>query len=83
MVIIQATNDRTLRIYLTLKGKNVSLPEILKSVITSLWLESSCNAGDPGSIPVLGRSPGERNGYPPHYSCLGNPWRDEPDIIQP
>ena len=26
--------------------------------------ESACNAGDLGSIPALGRSPGERNGYP-------------------
>ena len=26
--------------------------------------ESSCNAGDPGLIPGLGRSPGEVNGYP-------------------
>ena len=32
----------------------------------SLWLthqESACNAGDPGSIPVSGRYPGEGNGY--------------------
>ena len=27
----------------------------------------------PGSIPGSGRSPGEGNGYPPQYSCLGNP----------
>ena len=33
---------------------------------------SVCNAGDPGSIPGLGRSPGEGNGYPPQYSCLEN-----------
>ena len=26
--------------------------------------ESACNVGDLGSIPVLGRSPGEGNGYP-------------------
>ena len=30
--------------------------------------ESACNAGDPGSIPGLGRSPGERIGYPLQYS---------------
>ena len=30
------------------------------------------NAGDPGSIPGLGRSPGEGNGNPLQYSCLGN-----------
>ena len=35
--------------------------------------ESACNAGDPGSIPGLGRSPGEGNGNPLQYSCLGNP----------
>ena len=34
--------------------------------------ESVCNAGDPGSIPGLGRSPGEGNGYPLQYSCLSN-----------
>ena len=35
--------------------------------------EASCNAGDLGSITGLGRSPGERNGNPLQYSCLGNP----------
>ena len=34
--------------------------------------ESARNAGDPGSIPGLGRSPGEGNGYPLQYSCLEN-----------
>ena len=32
--------------------------------------ESACNAGDPGSIPGSGRSPGEGNGNPLQYSCL-------------
>ena len=31
------------------------------------------SAGDVGSIPELGRSPGEGNGNPLQYSCLGNP----------
>ena len=35
--------------------------------------ESARNAGDPGSIPGLGRSPGEGNGYPLQFSCQGNP----------
>ena len=35
--------------------------------------ESACNAGDPGLIPVSGRSPGEGNGSPFHCSCLWNP----------
>jgi len=34
--------------------------------------ETACNAGDPGSIPGLGRSPGEGNANPFQYSCLGN-----------
>ena len=38
----------------------------------SVGKESACNAGDPGSIPVLGRSPGEGNGYTFQYSCLEN-----------
>ena len=33
---------------------------------------SACNAGDPGSIPGLERSPGEGNGNPVQYSCLKN-----------
>ena len=34
---------------------------------------SAWNAGDPCSIPELGRSPGEGNGNPLQYSCLENP----------
>ena len=34
---------------------------------------SVCNAGDLGSIPGFGRSPGEGNGSPLQYSCLENP----------
>ena len=35
---------------------------------SSVSKESACNAGDPGSIPGLGRSPGEGIGYPLQYS---------------
>ena len=34
---------------------------------------AACNAGDPGSNPWLGRSPGEGNGNPLQHSCLENP----------
>ena len=34
--------------------------------------ESACNEGDPGSVPGLGRSPGEGNGNPLQYSFLEN-----------
>ena len=42
----------------------------------SKWTELNWpvyNAGDPGLIPGSGRSPGEGNGHPLQYSCLGNP----------
>ena len=35
--------------------------------------ESACKAVDPGSMPELGRFPGEGNGNPLQYSCLENP----------
>ena len=44
--------------------------------------ESTCNAGDSGSIPGLGSSPGEGNGTLLQYSCLGNPWTEEPGALQ-
>ena len=40
---------------------------------SSVGKESACNAGDLGSIPGSGRSPGEGNGNPLQYSCLENP----------
>ena len=39
---------------------------------SSVGKESACNAGHPGSIPGLGRSPGEGKGYPLQYSGLEN-----------
>ena len=39
---------------------------------SSVGKESTCNAGDPGSITGLGRSPGEEKGYPFQYSGLEN-----------
>ena len=45
------------------------------------WLggkESACDAGDPGLMPGLGRSPGEGNGNPLRCSCLEDPMPGEP-----
>ena len=39
---------------------------------SSVDKESACSAGDPGSSPGLGRSPGEGNGNPLQYPCLEN-----------
>ena len=44
--------------------------------------ESACNAGDQGSIPGSGRSPGEGNGNPLEYSCQIIPWAEEPGGLQ-
>ena len=46
---------------------------INKCPCTSVGKESACNVGDLGSIPGLGRSPGEGNCNPLQYSTLGNP----------
>ena len=40
------------------------------------------DAGDWGSIPGWGRSPGEGNGNPLQYSCLGNPMDRGPGGLQ-
>ena len=55
----------------TVADLQVSFSLVLHSLIfpgSSAGKESACNAGDPGSIPGLGRSTGERMGYPFQYS---------------
>ena len=50
---------------------------------SSAGKESTCNAGDLGSIPGLERPPGEGHGNPLQYSCLENPhWLEEPGGLQ-
>ena len=50
--------------------------------------ESACNVGGLGSVPGLGRSPGEGNGNLLQYSCLDNPmdrgawWATVPDAAK-
>ena len=48
----------------------------------SVGKESVCNVGDLGSVPGLGRSPGGGHGNPLQYSCLENPWTEEPGRLQ-
>ena len=62
-----------------IEGISLVLIEILVGFLhSSVSKESACNAGDPGSIPRSGRSPGERNVT--HSSILAwrIPWTDEP-----
>ena len=47
-------------------------PVFLGFACGSAGKESTCNVGDLGSIPGLGRSPGEGKGYPLQYSGLEN-----------
>ena len=58
----------------------ISFPNNLDTTLQNMDLpcssdgeESACNAGDLGSIPGLGRSPGDGNGNSLQYSCLENP----------
>ena len=45
--------------------------------------DSACKAGDLGSIPGLGRSPGGGHGNTLQYSCQENsPWTEEPGGLQ-
>ena len=47
-------------------------PVVLGFPCGSAGKESACNVEDLGSVPGLGRSPGERKGYPLQYSSLEN-----------
>ena len=51
----------------------LTMPKPLEFPGSSEDKASTCHAGDQGSIPGLGRSPGEGNGNPLQYSCLENP----------
>ena len=51
---------------------NLTYQEILGFPCGSVGKESACNVGDLGSIPGLGRSPGEGKGYPLQYPGLEN-----------
>ena len=54
------------------KMDRLSTPVFLGFPCGSANKESACNAGDMGSIPGLGISPGEEKGYPLQYSGLEN-----------
>ena len=55
------------------RRERLPTPVFLGFPCVSAGKESACNAGDLGSIPGLGRSPGQGKGYPLQYSCLQNP----------
>ena len=56
---------------------------VLKGFLGGLDGKASVyNAGDPGSIPGSGRSPGEGNGNPLQYSCLENQYFDSNTVSE-
>ena len=71
-------------LYGDLNGKGIQKGGDIRMCGLPRWLcgkEFTCKARDAGSIPGSGRSPGEGNGNPLQYSCLGNPmnrgvWQD-------
>ena len=61
------------RVGITWKPQLIAIYDMPNSDVKA----SACNAGDLGSIPGLGRSPGEGNGNPLQYSFLENPMERE------
>ena len=61
---------------------NVSLPKVGWFPVGSDGKESACNAGDLGSIPVLGRSPGEEMATQSSILAWEIPWTEQPDGLQ-
>ena len=59
------------------------MARLFKQEISSDSKASAYNVGDPALIPGSRRSPGEGNGNPFQYSCLENPWMEEPGGLQP
>jgi len=69
--------ETSLYLLLSLRGKLMDKSSRLffifcASLSGSVGKESACNVGDLDLIPMLGRSPGEGNGYPLQYSDLEN-----------
>ena len=60
----------TIKLVLLLFHKNYFI--LRASLVAQMVKNLPANMKDPGSIPGLGRSPGEENGKPIQYSCLEN-----------
>ena len=61
----------------SLRTENVKGIQALRGPSSSVGKESACNAGDWGSIPGWGRSPGEGNSNPFHILAGEIPWTEE------
>ena len=74
--INRSSNDKMYKIYPhthTHTHTHIYIPTLVGFPGGSEVKASACKAGDMGSVPGSGRSPGEGNGNPLQYSCLENP----------
>ena len=71
LLIVQSIQSLK-QLYLLSNLDRTDIMRILRQPGGSDGKESACSARDPGSVPGLGRSPGEGNGYPLQYSDLEN-----------
>ena len=80
-LFLKSVETEEWRLFFSLKSLIIFIKHLCKSIHLSFLLdfpdgsvsqESACSIGKPGSIPRLGRSPGEGDGYPLQYSCLEN-----------
>ena len=70
---MKVLNAIQLHAYKRLKRYALCYVYLTTIICGSAGKESACNEGDLGSIPGLGTSPGERNGYPRQHPGLENP----------
>ena len=74
-----------LKLFSPIPQKTVGLRSLRSSQVALVVKKPSakaCDVRDEGSLPGLGRSPGEGHGNPFQYSCLENPWTEEPGELQ-
>ena len=77
--VLQNLSSRTMDWTLAISNENT---ESWGFPVGSDSKESACNAGDLGSVPGLGRSPGEGNGNPLQFLAWRCPWTKEPGGLQ-
>ena len=68
--------------YVHTEMQNVAVSFVIASLVAQMVKKPACKAGDPGSIPGSGRSPGEENGNPFSFLVWKIPWTEEPGGLQ-
>ena len=77
--VLANTRMTTILQHINVSSQHIDLPKLTQYYTAIMGFlggsngeKSACNAGNVGSIPGLGRSTGEGNGYPLQYSCMEN-----------